>query len=76
MREPTITSQHNPTRRKALQLATGVVAMAASPVPLMARLQVEGDSVGPSTNVLWKPIDDARRFEKPSDDLLEVGFSR
>ncbi|NVM90043.1 hypothetical protein FHT32_003700 [Variovorax sp. SG517] len=71
-----MTSKHNPARRKALQLAAGVVAMAASPVPVMARLQVEGGFAGPSTNVLWKPIDDARRFEKPYGDLLEVGFSR
>ena len=71
-----MTAEHNPTRRKAMQMAAGAVAMAALPVPVVARLQVEGDSAGPSTNVLWKPIDDARRFEKPSDDLLEVGFSR
>jgi len=75
MRESTMTAEHNPTRRKAMQMAGGAVAMAALPVPVIARLQVEGEFTAPPTNVLWKPIDEARRFEKPSNDLFEVGLS-
>ncbi|MDN6881978.1 hypothetical protein QMO14_00065 [Variovorax sp. CAN2819] len=71
-----MTSKHNPVRRKAMRMVAGAVAMAASPVPVLARLQVEGDFAGPSSNVLWKPVDDARRFGKPSGDLFEVGLSR
>ncbi|WP_295979894.1 hypothetical protein [uncultured Variovorax sp.] len=68
-----MTSKHEPTRRKALQLAAGALAMASSPAPVIARLQLEGEFAGPSANVLWKPVDDAWRFAESSDELVDIG---
>jgi hypothetical protein len=62
-----MTSIQHPTRRQALRLAGGTMAMAALPVPVLARLQAP---IAPSANVLWKPVDNAPRVMASSDDLF------
>ena len=63
-----MTSTQHPTRRQALQLAAGAVAIAALPVPALTRLQALTGPTGPSANLLWKPVDDAPRVAASSDD--------
>ncbi|WPH23561.1 hypothetical protein [Variovorax paradoxus] len=63
-----MTSIQHPTRRHALQLAAGAVAIAALPVPALTRLQALAGPIGPSANLLWKPVDDAPRVAASSDD--------
>jgi len=63
-------SMRHPTRRQALQLAAGAAAMAALPVPALTRLQALAGPIGPSANLLWKPVDDAPRVAASSDDRL------
>jgi hypothetical protein len=60
----------HPTRRKALQLAAGSVAMAALPVPALTRLQTLAGPIGPSANVLWRPAGNALRVAMWRDDPL------
>jgi len=66
-------TQH-PTRRQAMQLTLGTMAMAALPVPALARLQAVAGATGPiipmelRVNVLWKPVDDAPRGWAAFDD--------
>ena len=63
-----MTSIQHPTRRQALQLAVGAVAVTALPVPALTRLQALAGPTGPSANLLWKPVDDAPRVAASSDD--------
>ena len=63
-----MTSIRHPTRRQALQLAAGAVAMAALPIPALTRLPALADPTGPSANLLWRPVDDAPRVAASSDD--------
>jgi len=69
-----MTAVQHPTRRQAMQLTLGTVAMLALPVPALARLQAVAGATGPlismepRVNVLWKPLDDAPRGGAAFDD--------